>query len=296
VHPGLLLSAVVTGIATGAVYAMVGVGYTIVYNATDVFNLAQGDLVMVGVMLSYLQLDVLHWPMAVTGVVDVVAVGVLALFEERTVVRPLLRLGQGQISWLISTLAFSIILETVAANLYGDHAPLAIPSPLRNEALHAGPVVLSTQYLLVVAALMLVVGAVEMLYARTWTGKAMRAAAADREAASLVGVDPGRIGAIAFAVAGAVAGLAGFVMAPIVFANTSIGLNYSLYGFLALAIGGFGSMSGAVVGALAVGVAQSVWDLYLGSQIDIVAGLGLLLVVMALRPSGLFHHRAERAV
>src|ERR1700726_3534925 len=111
----LFLTAVITGVSIGAVYGMIAVGYTVVYNATRVFNLAQGDLLMVGVMLSYLCLDVLKWPQAVAFVAVVVGVTVLSVFEERVIVRPFLKKSGGGlwgagIGWFIATLAFSLIV------------------------------------------------------------------------------------------------------------------------------------------------------------------------------------------
>jgi branched-chain amino acid transport system permease protein len=296
VHWDILSSAIVTGLATGSLYGLVAIGYTVVYNATRVFNLAQGQLVMVAIMLSYFVLSVERWPYLAALAVCVVASGLLGVVEERVVVRPLLRLGHGRIGWLIATLAFSIIVETVATNLYGDNPPRAIPSPLISHSLRWGPITLSTQYLLVFGALAMVVVAVELFYGRTWTGQAMRATAEDREAASLFGIEPARLGMTAFAIGGVVAGVAGFVIAPIVFASVGVGLTYSLEGFLAMAIGGFGSVRGAIVGALLLGVVTELWDVYLGSQLDLAAGLCLLVLVLALRPVGIFGRLGERVV
>ncbi len=294
--PGILLSAVVIGLATGSLYAMVAVGYTIVYNATRVFNLAQGQLVMMSIMLSYFVLSAEKWPLIVALVVCVVVSGAAGIVEERFIVRPLLRLGHGHIGWLIATLAFSIIIETVVADVYGYNPPRSIPSPLVGHVLSLGPVTLSLQYVLVMAALVLIVVSVEAFYSRTWTGQAMRATAEDREAAALFGIDPARLGMAAFAIGGVVAGVAGFVIAPIVFSTVTIGLTYSLEGFLAMAIGGFGSLRGAVVGALLLGVVTELWDVYIGSSVDLAAGLCLLIVVLAVRPVGIFGRLGERTV
>jgi branched-chain amino acid transport system permease protein len=295
-HWGIVSSAIVTGLATGSLYAMVAIGYTVVYNATRVFNLAQGQLVMVAIMLSYFVLSVEKWPLVAAFFICVVASGLLGVIEERFVVRPLLRLGQGRMGWLIATLAFSIIVETVAADVYGYNPPKAIPSPLISHSLRLGPITLSTQYLLVFAALIIVVVLVELFYGRTWTGQAMRATAEDREAARLFGIEPARLGLAAFAIGGIIAGVAGFVIAPIVFSTVGIGLTYSLDGFLAMAIGGFGSVRGAIVGALLLGVATQFWDVYLGSQVDLAAGLCLLVVILALRPVGIFGRLGQRVV
>jgi branched-chain amino acid transport system permease protein len=292
----LALDAVVTGIAIGAVYGMIAVGYTVVYQATRVFNLAQGDLVMVSVMLSYVFLDLYRWPVLAALAASTAAVVAISVVEERTIVRPFLRRRSGGIGWFIATLAFSLLLETVAADLYGDHEPRAIPSPLGNRALHLGPVVVPLQLAVVFGALVVVVVGLEVFYQRTWTGQAMRATAEDREAASLLGVEPNRVSLVAFALGGLVAGLAGFVVAPVVFADVTIGLTYSIKGFVALAIGGFGSIRGAVVGALVLGVAEQLYDLYLGSRLDILAALALLAIVLLVRPTGLFGAAAAREV
>jgi branched-chain amino acid transport system permease protein len=293
---GLLLTAVVTGLGIGSVYGLVGVGYTVVFNATRVFNLAQGDLVMCGVMFSYIFLDVLHWTQlgAFAGVI--VLVTAISVIEERTVVRPFLKENTEAIGWFISTLAFSLIVETIATILYGDRPIVAIPGFLPNVGLHTGALSTTPQLLLSIATLIVVVAAIEVFYTRTWIGQAMRATAQDRTAAALRGISTDRVGVYAFGLGGAVAALAGFVIAPIVFSNVTIGLTYGLKGFLALAIGGFGSIRGAVAGALILGIGEQIFDLYVNPLFEQVAGLGLLLIVLLVRPGGLFGSSATRRV
>ena len=293
---GLLLTAVVTGLGIGSVYGLVGVGYTVVFNATRVFNLAQGDLVMCGVMFSYIFLDVLHWTQlgAFAGVI--VLVTAISVIEERTVVRPFLKENTEGIGWFISTLAFSLIVETIATILYGDRPIVAIPGFLPNVGLHAGALSTTPQLLLSIATLIVVVAAIEVFYTRTWIGQAMRATAQDRTAAALRGISTDRVGVYAFGLGGAVAALAGFVIAPIVFSNVTIGLTYGLKGFLALAIGGFGSIRGAVAGALILGIGEQIFDLYVNPLFEQVAGLGLLLIVLLVRPGGLFGSSGTRRV
>ncbi len=292
----LFLDALAAGVAIGSLYALIGVGYTVVYNATRVFNLAQGDLVMVGVMLSYLALHVLHLAEILALLLCIVGVMVLSVFEERVVVRPFLGRGGSGIGWFIATLAFSLVIETVVGDLYGNRAPEAVHSFLPQRALHFGSVTISPRLVFVVVVLIVVVAALELLYRRTWTGRAMRAAAEDREVAALRGVDPNRVSVTAFALGGLVAGLGGFAIAPIVFSNVGVGLTYSLDGFLALAIGGFGSIRGAVAGGVALGVAGQLWDLYVDPRYELVAGMAVLMIVLAARPVGMFGMRAARQV
>jgi len=136
----------------------------------------------------------------------------------------------------------------------------------------------------------------ELFQRKTWIGQAMRAASEDREAVSLLGINPSVMSQAAFLIAGAIAGLTGWAIAPIVFSDPSIGLNYTVKGFLALAIGGFGSVRGAVVGGLVLGIAEQLFDVYGNSDYEIVVGLVIVLAVLILRPEGLFRSSAARAV
>jgi branched-chain amino acid transport system permease protein len=273
----------------------------VVYNATRVFNLAQGDLLMVGVMLSYLCLDVLKWPQVAALVAVVAGVTALSVFEERVIVRPFLRRAGGGlwgagIGWFIATLAFSLIVETVVVNLYGNNYPHPIPSPLSVKGWHLGSSTISPRLFVTVVALVVVVVLLELFLSRTWLGRAMRAAAEDRDAAALRGIEPGMISLAAFALGGVVAAIGAFSVAPIVLSDPSIGLNYTLKGFLALAIGGFGSVRGAIIGAICLGVAEQLFGLYIKGGFEIIAGLVLLLVVLAVRPTGIFGERGVRTV
>lgn len=293
----LFLNAVIAGIAIGSVYGLIAIGFTVVYNATRVFNLAQGDLVMLGVLLSWYLLDVLHWPQVAAAAAVLVGIPVVSLFEERFVVRPFIRRPGDNIGWFIATLAFALIVETVVTNLYGNRPPEAVPSPFASTAIHLSrSITTAPKFVFAFGALVLVTVAIEAFYRRTWFGTAMRAAAEDREVAALRGIEPTRVSVAAFAIGGLVAAVAGFVVAPIVFSDVSVGLAYTLKGFIALAIGGFGSIRGALVGALALGVGEQIFDLYVTARYEVLAGLGLLMIVLVFRPTGLFGARGVRQV
>lgn len=292
----LFVNAVITGIAVGAVYGLIAIGYTVVFNTTRVFNLAQGDLVMVGVLFSYWALDVRGWPQLVAVILVLLVVPAVSLIEERVAVRPFLGRSRDNIGWFISTLAFGLILETIVVRLYGDNPPRPVRSPLSSAPIHIGIIRTRPQLLLAVAVLTIVTVAIELFYRRTWTGRAMRATADDREIAALRGIDPRRMSLIAFAIGGLLAGIAGFVVAPIVYADVTIGLVYSIKGFIALAIGGFGSIRGAIIGALAIGIAEQLWDLYFDPRYEIVASFALLMLILTVRPTGLFRTEVVREI
>jgi branched-chain amino acid transport system permease protein len=135
-----------------------------------------------------------------------------------------------------------------------------------------------------------------VFYKRSWLGNAMRAVAEDRQISALRGVDPNRLSQLAFVAAGLVTAAAAFVVAPIVAANVSVGLTYGLKAFIAMAVGGFGSLRGCVIGGFILGVAEQLFDLYLNSNYEIFAGLVLILFVLAIRPTGLFGLRRVRQV
>jgi branched-chain amino acid transport system permease protein len=282
----LLMNAIVAGICTGAVYGLVALGYNLTYISTGVFNLAQGDLVMVGVMLSWVFLSVWQMPFILAFVLAVVAVASISVFEERAVVRPFLVRGDGNIGWFISTLGFSIIIETVVNRLFGSHPIEPIPSFLRAEGFYIGDVLFVPRELLVLGALLFMALVIEIFLRRTRMGLHMRATSEDRQTAALRGVNPNRISRYGFLLGGVVAGVAGFAVGPLVSTSVTVGLTYSIKGFVALAAGGFGRLRAGVVAALVLGVAEKVFDLYVDPKYEVVVGLVLLMAVLAVKPTG----------
>jgi branched-chain amino acid transport system permease protein len=291
----LTVLAVVTGIAIGSVYGLIAIGYSVVYRATRVFNLAQGDLVMLGVMLSWYLLAVRHWSQGLTFVCVLVGVPLVSVAEERLIIRPFFKRPGDNIGWFIATLAFSLVIETFITNLYGNQQPNPIPS-LIGGSITVDGVSIANKLVLAIVALILVTVAVEIFYRKTWMGTAMRAVAEDREVATLRGIDSRRTAILAFALGGVIAAIAGFVLGPIVSSDPSIGLDYGLQGFVAMAIGGFGSLRGAVVGAWILGVAEQVFDRYYNSNYEIVAAVGVLLLILVVKPTGLFSSSNTRTV
>ena len=293
----IVVNAALSGLAVGSIYGLIAIGYTVIYNGTRIFNLAQGTLVMLAVMLSYFALVKQQWPQWLAFLVVVVGVLAVSLVEERLIVRPFLnRRGGEGIGWFIATLAFSAILQAVVVRLYGNNPPLPVPSPLPSSPITIGWVHFSWQQLFVFVAFIVVCTVLLVFYKRSWTGQAMRATAADRDIARLRGIDVTWISRLAFVIAGLAAAIAGFAVAPIVYADPLIGLNYAIKGFIALALGGFGSMRGAIVGALTLGVAEQIYDVYGNAQYEICVSVGILVAGLLLKPTGLFGGLKAREV
>ena len=292
----LFLTALFAGLAVGSVYGLIALSYTVVFNSTAIFNIAQGDLMMAGVLTSYFCLDRWHLPQIVTLLVIIAVVEALSLIEERVAVRPFIRRPSTTLGWFIATLAFSLVLETVASIIYGQNPVVPIPGALGNGTFVIAGVHVATKFILAFVVMVVVMIALEIFYKRSWLGTAMRGVAEDREVAALRGIDGLRISRLAFLIAGLVTALAAFVVAPIVSADVTVGLTYALKGFIALSVGGFGSLRGCVIGGLLLGVAEQMFDLYINSNYEILAGLILVLLVLAVRPTGLFGTRAVREV
>jgi branched-chain amino acid transport system permease protein len=171
-----------------------------------------------------------------------------------------------------------------------------VPSFIHTSGINIGSVSVAPKFLVALGALIVVAIGVDLFYSRTWPGIAMRGSADDREIAMLRGIDPQRLGVVAFLISGAIAGAGGFVLAPITFSDPTIGLTYTVKGFIALAVGGFGSIRGALVGALTLGVAEQVFDRYSNSRYELTAGLMVMLVVFLVKPTGLFAQRGVRRI
>ncbi|HLK72190.1 MAG TPA: branched-chain amino acid ABC transporter permease [Streptosporangiaceae bacterium] len=292
----LFLTALFAGLAVGSVYGLIALSYTVVFNSTAIFNVAQGDLMMAGVLVAYFCLDRWHLAQILTLLIIIAVVVSLSLVEERVAVRPFVKRPVVGLGWFIATLAFSLVIETVASIIYGQNPVVPIPSALGGGSVHVAGVHVANKFILAFATMIVILVALEVFYKRTWLGTAMRGVAEDREVAALRGIDALRISRLAFIIAGLVTGLAAFVVAPIVSADVTVGLTYGLKGFIALAVGGFGSLRGCVIGGLLLGVAEQMFDLYVSSNYEILAALILVLLVLAVRPSGLFGRTAVREV
>jgi branched-chain amino acid transport system permease protein len=294
----IFLSAVIAGVAVGSVYALIATCYSIVFTGTRVFNLAQGDLVVIGLIVTYYSLDVWHLPQVVALLLAASSGMVISFLEERLIIRRFLKMGSAGFGWFIATLALALVFESGEQLIVGNAAqyPIAIPSPFGSNPLVLGSLRIEPDLLVAIVMVIIVVIGIELFYKKTFIGTSMRATAEDRELAALRGIRPERVSMIAFILAGGISGIAGFVLAPIAQLNITVGLTYGLLGFIALAIGGFGNLPGALIGAWAIGISQQMIDTYSNANYDILAPLVLLLLVLAIRPNGLFGARNVRSV
>jgi branched-chain amino acid transport system permease protein len=286
-------SAIVAGLATGSVYALIAFGYVLVFRTTNVFNFAQGDLVMAGAVVGYALYVSSGIPAAAALVLVLAVLALVGAVQERVAIWPVARAG-GTLGWLVTTLAFGITLRNAVQLTWGTTAR-SFPSPVGGNIAVIGLHISSAQLTAVVAAFLVAAG-LEIFHGRTLFGKAMLAIAEDREAASVRGLNVALAGTLSFALAAAVSGLAGFVVAPSTFVSAQMGVNLGLKAFVAMAIGGFESNRGALVGGLLFGLVESLSGLFVDSVYVDFIGLGLLVTVLVIFPRGIFGGRGLRTV
>jgi branched-chain amino acid transport system permease protein len=286
---------IIAGLTTGAIYALVAVSFNVIFSATGVLNFAQGELFMAGAMLCALLYNDRGISAPLALVITVAAVAAIAVLEERLAVRRALRAGRGAMGWVLATLGFSIVMASTFSLLFGPdiRQPRGLFSDKPQTVL--GITYSNQQLSLVVVAVLVAIG-LAAFYRSSTTGVAMRALAQDPEAASMRGIPVSALGAVAFAISGAVVGAAGFLSAPVVGAYPSMGFIFALQGFIAAALGGIPSIKGALVGGLLLGVIGSFGADYIGAGYRTALIFAVLIVVLVIRPAGLFGRLTARAV
>jgi branched-chain amino acid transport system permease protein len=292
-----ILSLLVNGITLGAIYAMVGVSLNIAYKPTNVFNLAQGGFVMLGMMFAWGALTVWGLPWFIGTLLVMVAVALVGLVEERVAVAPLQNSPAGGHGWIVTTLAFSIVLVNIGDRVWGSDPRSVPPFPGTTlDTRELGPISFTTNQILVCVICISSIAAIELFYHRTRQGRAVLAVAEDHDGARLCGISPLRLTMGSFAASAAYAAFTGTISAPFLLASTSVGLEMLIKGFMALAIGGVGSNWGALLGGIIIACIESISSIYLSPGYRQVALLLVLLGILVLRPFGLFGRSSGREV
>ncbi len=290
------LDVIVAGLTAGSLYCLVAVGFNILYRPTKVFNFAQGDLVMLGAMVSALLTSQFGWHWLAALAVAMLGVAALAVLVERVAVAPVLARGSDGTAWIITTLAVAMIITNLVGKVWGaDPIVVPAPTPLSVDMLPWRGVGVSSYQIALVLLTLLIVAGTERLYRSLW-GKAALAVAEDRDAALLRGIDPRSISRWSFALGGALAALTGVLAAPVLNAATTLGGLLLLKGFAAAAIGGLGSNRGALIAGYLIGLAEATSALLLSPGYHNAVMLVLVLGVLLLRPGGLFSSLEARTV
>ncbi len=285
----MTLDIVFAGFATGSVYGLLALGYHATFIVGRTVNFSLGASLMIGAVMLW----VLNVQFGVTAYLAVPAVlalaGVLGVLVERVFVRPFARTSDGResIAWLLTTIAFGIIAENLVRLTFGKE-PRSLPSPLAAEPLRIfGAGVYPIELVTPVVALA-VAAALWFLSRRTLLGRALLAAAQNRDAAMLQGIDVQKLIVIAYAVGTMLAALAGMLLAPKLNVSAGMGTLFGLKAFAAAIIGGLASAPGCVIAGLGYGLLEAVIASTLPAAYREILGFTLLIVVLAVKPNGLF--------
>ncbi len=285
------LQLLVNGVALGAAYALVALGFVLVLNATSAVNFAQGDLVMAGGLLAVALAPLIPLPGIVLLPVVLALMAALGLLLALAAYLPLRR--RPPVSVFISTIAIGIILQNGAAILFGPE-PRAAPPLFGDATLYLGGLAVPEQSLAIVAVAALLIGAQQWVFARTQLGRRLRATAQDPEMARACGVPVTSMILVTFAIGAACAGAAGLLLANRYFVTPTAGGDLILKAYIAVTIGGWGSVPGAVVGALLI----ALFEVGVSSVLSYPVALGALyltlLAILVLRPQGLFGEAVRR--
>jgi branched-chain amino acid transport system permease protein len=287
------------GLTIGAFYALVALGYTMVYGVLKLINFAHGGLFMWGAYLGWTFLSVLAFVVARAGpfalvpvvILVMISVGLLGVLLERVAYRPLR--GTGRLPPVISALGAAFILESAARNLYGASYqvyPSAVDMSQRFNLV--GSLTVSMTQILAVTASLVLMALLYVFVNYTRTGTAMRAVSLDHDTSRLMGIDVNRIIAIVFFIGPALGGAAGVLVALHYGSfNFTLGWTFGLKAFIAAILGGIGNIPGAMLGGILLGVVESLGAVYLGSQWKDVIAYALLAVILIVRPTGILGER-----
>jgi branched-chain amino acid transport system permease protein len=275
----------VSGLALGCVYGLIALGFVLIYKATEVINFAQGDLMMLGGFVAYTFIAILGLNYWLGALCAVLTMGLVGMFIERFVVRPIL--GYPAFSIVMATIGLGFLLRSLAGMIWGTD-DLKIETPFSTGVLKIGDLVLAHDKLSVIVVTVILIAVLYLFFNRTRLGTAMRATSENMLAAYYMGIPVKRVVSLVWAISAMVAGVAGVLLAPITFVHSNVGLALGLKAFPAAVLGGFGSIPGALVGGLIIGVVETMAGFYMAQGWKDVAPYIMLLLVLLLKPEGLF--------
>ena len=284
----------VPALFSSAVYALVATGFNVGVRTTGVFNFAHGNLVTSAPLVVLVITSYLGWPTVLAFVGSFVVVMVIALLAERIAIRPFMHSGHS-LPWILSTFGVGIVLTTASALPFsGD--PKRFPYHVGLTPWNINGVLLTPVQALTMVTAVVTVLAVSLFYARTSLGRQLEAVAEDLDGAQSIGIDPPRMSMISMAIAAGLAVVTGWLVAPVLGVSPQLGLTITFSGFIAVAVGGVGSIIGGVVGAAVVGFVSQVATVWVGSAATNALLFGCLFLVYMTRPTGLFGTIKARAV
>lgn len=292
-----LLQLIVSGAAIGCIYALIALGFVLIYKATETVNFAQGDLMMVGGFIGLTAMTALELPFALAFLATIVAMALIGMGTERLVLRPLL--GQPAFTVVMVTIGLGYLARGLVTMIpYWGTETHSLPVPYKDEVIWLGGqsgLVISVEHLVIILATIALVALLYVFFRYTRLGIAMQATSQNQLAAFYMGIPVRRVNMLIWGLSSAICGVAGLLLAPITFVHANMGF-VGLKAFPAAVVGGFGSIPGALVGGLVVGIVESLAGFYLPEGFKDIAAYVVVLVMLVVKPNGLFGDNLTKKV
>jgi branched-chain amino acid transport system permease protein len=277
-----------TGVTIGFIYALVGVGFSVIYNSSGIINFAQGEFVMAGGMITAFLINYLSYP--ISAVLAVATTTLLGLLLWKLIE---LSKNGSQVTLIILTLGYSIAMRGLAEVVF-DKELHTLPAIFGEGAFKLLGAIVTYQALTIIIVSISIVLALWLFFEKSLLGKAMRAVSIDRESAKLMGIDINIVLILNFVIASTIASIGGILLTPITSTNYEVGIMLGLKGFASSIIGGLSNPFGAVVGGLVLGVAESIVAGYLSSEYKDAVAFLIMLTILFFRPIGIFGKSVDR--
>ncbi len=289
----LIFQLLATGLAMGSIYALVALGFVLIFNAVNVVNFAQGEFVMVPAFVAVWLMTALKLPFPLVYLIIVIFMGVFGIVFQRVAYYPLR--NRSFLPVVISTIGVSIFLKNAAQLVFGAE-PLLMARPTSADVLNLAGVFVDPQHVVIIVVTVIMLVFQYVFFEKTTLGKKMQATAQDKEMARLLGVRISRMIVITFVYSSILGAVAGILIGPIFYVSKEMGAMLGLKAFCSTIVGGFGSVPGAVLGGLFLGVVEVVSAYYISSAYRDAFAFIILILVLLFRPQGFFGEKvAEKA-
>jgi branched-chain amino acid transport system permease protein len=289
-----LLQLVISGIAQGCIYGLIALGFVLIYKATETVSFAQGELMMLGAFGGLAAMTMLGFPYWLSVLAAIAGMALFGVLLERIVIRPIL--GQPAFSIVMLTIGIGYVIRgliTMIPNIGTETHTL--PVPYKDQIWNLAGLVLNVEQMMVIAVTAVLCALLYLLFRYSKLGIAMQAASQNQLAAYYMGIPVKQLNGIAWGLASSVAAIAGLLLAPITFVHANMGF-IGLKAFPAAVVGGFGSLPGAIVGGLTIGIVESLSGFYLPDGFKDTAAYVVVLVMLVVKPNGLFGEKLSKKV
>ena len=289
-----VLQIIIGGMAQGCIYGLIALGFVLIYKATETVSFAQGELMMLGAFGGLAAMTLLGFPFWLAILCSIVAMGAFGVLLERAVINPIL--GQPAFSIVMLTIGIGYVargLITMIPNIGTETHTL--PVPYKDQIWKLGTLVINVEQMVVIAATAVLCGVLYAMFKYSRIGVAMQAASQNQLAAYYMGIPVKRLNGLVWGLAAMVAAVAGLLLAPITFVHANMGF-IGLKAFPAAVVGGFGSLPGAIVGGLVIGVVEALSGFFLPEGFKDIAAYVVVLVMLMVKPNGLFGEKLRKKV